>query len=345
MVGSSAPRKSRLWFDRIISDELLGVLQGEVGRSLRAIRAAEPHLFDIQLRSDRPKGKHSWATLYFGLTRHGAVRLTAHATHRRNGHFQGGWSTWKSPDDLVAVWPEVERYIRRARSQVHSRHISLEGALHALIASGASDAFRVINREASPSFLDQPTKDAIQADVWTPIEGALQAARRTEPWWPNQMTVGNSVDFLAVDVGGRLALIEAKHHTATGMIAKVAAQVGSYARLYAYLLQEDQRAGLERIDRMLEQRAGLGLSRPGVLYVNEPLRLAPVVAIGPQAPSATARRRLWEVAGVLDRLPLPEHPAPTAAGIAIEPLEVWYVDDRGRIDNIERAGDIAGRQR
>jgi hypothetical protein len=352
VATTGAQPKPHVWFDRVISDALLGVLQGDVGRSLRAIRDAEPHLFDVQLRADRPKGGNSWATLYYGLTslvnvyeKHDRFRLTAHTRHKQNGGFDEAWSTWMGADELVTVWPSVKSYIQRARPLVNPKHFTLEGGLHALLASGASDAFRVVNREASPSFSNQATKDRLRTELWTPIARALRASGRTEAWWPNQMTVGNSLDFLAADVGGRLALIEAKHHSATGMIAKVAAQVGSYARLYAYLLQEDRRNGLHRIDRMLEQRSRLGLSRRGVLYVNEPLRLAPVVAIGPEAPSATARQRLWEVAAVLDGLPLPRHPSPTGGPLTIEPLEVWYVNAAGRVEDIERAGDIRGRHR
>ena len=178
-----------------------------------------------------------------------------------------------SSSKVDAIWDDVERYLARAQPRVQKRWIEKEGRVHATLASGNLDAFRIINREASPSFLDATTKDATGKEVWAAVGTALQSADGSEKWWPTTMTVGNSLDFLAVDVGGRLALIEAKHHSATGMIAKVAAQVGSYARLYSYLLQDDQQGALQLIDEMLKQRVQLGLARNGVLYLMQPVRI------------------------------------------------------------------------
>jgi hypothetical protein len=347
-TSTAHPRPRDLSFDRTISEELLSFFRSDAGQRLRAVRDREPLLFDIQLRSDRPKGNRSWATLYYGLTSlldveengKGYLRLRAHTTHQKAGGFDPPWAEWMPPHDLANVWHEVEAYLTRARPKVQKRWIEKEGGVHAALASGNSDAFRIINREASPSFLDSATKKEIGEKVWQPIGTALRGGDVTEKWWPNQMTVGNSLDFLAVDVGGRLALIEAKHHSATGMIAKVAAQVGSYARLYSYLLQDDQQGALTTIDEMLKQRVQLRLARNGVLYLTQPVRIAPIVAIGPGRPSRAARDRLWQVAQVLDRVPPLRHPRASGPPVTVEPLEVWYVDGAGRITDIERAGDI-----
>lgn len=356
MTGNNSPSKSAspaVSFDRVLSEPLLQCMTSELGDVLKGCRdkdreANPPGLFDLQLRSDRPKGNLSWATLYYGLTklldveeRNEEFKLDAHATHREAGSFNPAWQKWMTLEELVRVTPDVARYLEAARRAVAPRHIEREGAVHAALASGNSDAFRVVNREASPSFRNQPTKDAISAELWNPIRDALHDAGRSEPWWPNNVKVGNSLDLLAVDVGGRLALIEAKHHQAQAKeITKVAAQVGSYARLYSYLLQDDQAAALQRIDKMLEQRVAIGLSGKGVLYLMQPVRIVPVVAIGPGRPSAEARNRLWQVAQVLDALDQPAHPRATGEAVTIEPLEVWYVDIDGRIDEIERAGDL-----
>lgn len=81
-------------FDRTVSEELLNFLRSDTGQRLRAVRDREPMLFDIQLRSDRPKGRRSWATLYYGLTSlldvdesKGRFRLRLHRTHRAAGGF------------------------------------------------------------------------------------------------------------------------------------------------------------------------------------------------------------------------------------------------------------------
>jgi hypothetical protein len=332
-----------IYFDRAVSDELLEFLTTPPWTQLVSLGG----LHDLQLRSDRPKGVRSWATLYYGLTslldiveNGGRFRLETHQTYQKVGRWDRFWSEWMLPEQLWGYWDTVEAHLEHVRPNVNPNFTAHEGVLHAALTSGASDAFRVLNREASPSFADQATKDRIKAEVWGPISDALRDHATTEAWWPRQMVGGQSLDILAVDIGGRLALIEAKHHTATGMIAKAAAQVGSYARLYAYLLQADPRRALERIDRMLEQRIQIGATRRGVLYLTEPLRLAPIVAIGPERPTKEARRRLWELGKVLDGLPQPWNDGNGGRSITIEPLEVWYVDHPGRINAIERAGDI-----
>lgn len=102
------------------------------------------------------------------------------------------------------------------------------------------------------------------------------------------------------------------------MISKVAAQVGSYARLYAYLLQDDQEGALRAMDEMLRQRVQLGLARNGVLYLAQPVRVAPIVAIGPGQPSAAARQRLWQVAQVLDPVAPLMHPRASGPPVTVE---------------------------
>jgi hypothetical protein len=222
-----------IFFDRTVSDELIEFLTAPPFTQLVSLGG----LHDLQLRSDRPKGKRSWATLYYGLTslldiveKDGMFHLETHEKYQEVGRWDRSWSSSMPPEQLRDQWDAVEAHLEHVRTEVRPNFTAHEGVLHAALTSGASDAFRVLNREASPSFSDQATKDRIKAEVWGPIRDALRSHDTTEAWWPKQMTVGQSLDVLAVDIGGRLALVEAKHHKATGMIAKAAAQVGSYAR-------------------------------------------------------------------------------------------------------------------
>lgn len=339
--GATVSRSKRLWFNRTVSDSLMKVLTKGRARELVDLAVANREggpLFDLQLRRDT-KGNNpvSWATLYYGLTsvldleeRQGEVRLVAHPTHRSRGGFRDEWGDWQEPAELDDAWPQVSAYLQRVLPTVDKRWTGKEGAVHAAISSGASDAYRIINREVSPGFVDQSTKDALMAGWWQPLEDSLQREEMQEAWWPTDVTVGASPDFLAVDIGGRLAVIEAKHHSATGMIAKVPLQVGFYAKMFRVLLEEDDQA-LEAMEAMLRQRVSLGLSRPGVLYLTRRREVVPVVAIGPDRPSKAGRERLWKVALSTSR----------ALGEGVDPIELWYVDRHGRIEKIERPGDVA----
>jgi len=169
---TSQPAPQAVTFDRSVSLGLLTFLRSDPGRRLKAFRDRDPLLFDIQLRSDRPKGNRSWATLYYGLTslldvdeRKGSFRLRAHKTYKAVGAFDPAWSEWMSAPELDAVWDDVEGYLARVIPRVKKRFIEKEGRVHAALASGNSDAFRVINREASPSFLDLATKRDI-SETW-----------------------------------------------------------------------------------------------------------------------------------------------------------------------------------
>ena len=135
----------------------------------------------------------------------------------------------------------------------------------------------------------------------------------------------------AVDIGGRLALIEAKAGSATaGELSKVAVQAGVYARMFGTLLRGERPGGPGRRWRgCWGSGEALGLSRKGVLHLRERGQVVPVVAIGPDRPPAEFHRRMWEVpravAGVV--------------GPRVDPLEVWYLDRCGWIEEVDAPGE------
>jgi hypothetical protein len=230
-------------FDRSVSDALLGVLSGGAGAALVA-RAREQGgqrcltLFDLQLRSE-PKGTASWATLYYGMTallnlreRWGRLQLTAHPKYMAVDSIDPEWSQWQPPESLKSGWLRVERYLDEVIDHVgDGPALRREGPVHAAIAPGSSDAYRVIQREARPSFTDKPTRQRRLAGWVTPFNDALDRHDVGERWWPRQVRVGSSLDFIAVDIGGRLALIEAKADTASAAeLAKVAVQASFTVR-------------------------------------------------------------------------------------------------------------------
>ncbi len=328
-------------FDRSVSDALMDMLLVGAGASLveRARGQQRAPLFDLQLRSE-PKGTASWATLYHGMTallnlreRRGAFQLTAHRRYAALESFDPAWGTWQERSSLESVWPRVDAYVAAVMDHVaDGPALRNEGPVHAAISSGNSDAYRVIQREARPSFRDTPTRARRLAGWTAPFNDALAAGDPGQRWWPRQVRVGSSLDVLAVDIGGRLALIEAKASSASaGAIAKVAVQAGVYAVMFADLLRERPRETTSAVERMLHQRARLGLSRPGVLHLREAGQVVPVVAIGPSRPSAEVHRRMWQVATAVADV----------ADERVDPLEVWYLDGEGRITEIERAEDLA----
>lgn len=329
-------------FDRSASDTLRAALKdGPAGSLVKSAQGQsnEP-LFDLQLRR-APKGAESWATLYYGMTAlinlkelKGKFKLTADKKYMALESFDDAWSQRQPLADIEAAWPAVERYLAEAAAYVAENGSALtkEGPVHASLASGNSDAYRVIQREARPSFDSTKVRERRLESWIKPFNDALEERWEGSNWWPRNVKVGSSLDFLAVDIGGRLALIEAKADVASaGELAKVAVQAGVYAAMFSDLLAEGRPDALAAVAKMLQQRTELGLSRKGVLHLRDKGQVVPVVAIGPGRPTDEVHRRMWTVARAIDDV----------RGSRVDPLEVWYVDRAGRITEVERFEDVA----
>ena len=327
-------------FDRSVTAELINVLQHGPAQSLveRAKGQKKRPLYDLQLRS-APKDRETWATLYYGMTAlinlqelKGKFKLTADKKYMALTSFDDAWTTWQPRDRVEDAWPRVETYLGEITEFVSgSSALSKEGPVHASLASTNSDAYRIIQREARPSFRDTQVRKQRLAAWVRPFNEALDRHSDGSKWWPRDVKVGSSLDFLAVDIGGRLALIEAKADNASaGELAKVSVQAGVYAAMFADLLREVRPDALDAMANMLRQRTRLGLSRKGVLHLREKGQVVPVVAIGPNRPSEEVHRRMWAVARAVDE----------ARDAHVDPVEIWYLDTEGRIIEVERAEDV-----
>ncbi len=299
---SSGPLQA---YDRRVSPALLAALQGPLA-SLLAFRALDPSLRDVQLRRE-PWGTRSWASLYLGLTsvldvdeRAGQFRLRAHDTHKKRGQFNESWTQWRTLDQLVVIWPEVEKYLDRIQHRVDRKWLDAEGRVHALIANTHASGMMVLNREASHAFTDSPIRDA-RKEVWRlPLEQALAVADDGSAWWPavREVAFGTSPDFVAVDEAGRLLVVEAKPAQAMAGVVRGPAQVAFYAAMWAAWLKEY--GDVDRLEDELAQRAALDLLPPSApLTIARPVQVVPVLAIGPGWVSAEAWPRLQAVANAV----------------------------------------------
>ncbi len=289
-------------YDRRVSPALLEALRGPLA-SLLTFRALDPSLRDVQLRRE-PWGTRSWASLYLGLTsvldvdeHAGKFRLRAHDTHKKRGHFDESWTLWRTLDQLVVLWPEVEQYLDRVQHRINRKWLDAEGRVHALIANTVASGMTVLNREASHHFVDSPVRDARKEGWRLPLEQGLAAADDGSPWWSGvrEVAFGTSPDFLAVDAEGRLLVVEAKPAQALAGIVRGPAQVAFYAAMWAAWLAVD--GDVDRLEEELAQRAALGLLPPGApMTIARPVKVVPVLAIGPGSISAEAWPRLQAVA-------------------------------------------------
>jgi len=318
-VSAAAAPKPAMHYGRLISEPLLGALAaGGPLHSVMAWRQEDLVLRDVQLRHE-PKGPASWVSLYLGLTsildiveRAGEFRLRAHPTHRARGQFGDSWDSWQSLGVLTQRWPKVQDYLSRIVHEVDHRWLDSEGKVHALLAASANTGFSVINREASISFSNQPTKKKL-VDGWTKAVGQALDTGDTSPWLTalRAKKLGTSPDFLAVDDAGRLLVIEAKPATAAAGIVGAPAQVGLYAAMYAAWLDQVGDAGTAELTAELVQRRRLGLV-PGLAerFLAARPQVVPVLAIGPGVVSPEVWERVRSVAQALSSSALSQGVAP-----------------------------------
>ena len=332
--GAKDPSAGNMWLDRRISDTLLGAL--DVNGPLHSLitrRNIEPSLLDVQLRRAPKNPSHCWASLYVGLTtvldvheRAGAIWLDAHPTHKKNGRFDPSWSVPRPLDAMVRAWPQVEDYLNKAISRLDGHHTDFEGRMHAAMCSGYPSSYRVINREASPSFESEPVKKHLIERIGQPLWEAMSLASSREPWWPgvryakSPKRFGTSPDVLALDGEGRLLVIEAKPPGALEGITWGPVQVRFYADMFAELFRRQPSAS-DHIAIMLEQRIALGLTSPGRVDLAKPLRIVPVLAIGAGRASREAIKRATMVQDAINECAKPTAP--------VSRPEVWVLHTDG----------------
>jgi hypothetical protein len=319
-------------YDRRVSETLLDALIDGVLAGLVDVVRADRALRDLQLR--RARGHECWATLYVGSTkvldvreRKGLFRLDAHQTSTELPGFDPDWRLWQEPGDLENCWYEVLGYVDAAIASVRPADVTTEGAVQAALCSGTADDFRVVDREAVLTHTNSASRSATLDPVQIALNEALLAANQGDAWWPSvrgQISLGGELDVLAVDDAGRLLSVEVKPANAVAGIAKSPALVALYATLWSHWLSETDDSA-EVLQGMLDQRAQLGLGRPG--EVVPPTGVVPVIALGPGKISKQALPRLRQVADAVQPV--------LRAQSSLQPLEVWFVDEEGRVSDKE----------
>ncbi len=331
---------SDLWFDRTASEELLGQLQPDGSLHRLHTRAqSEPLLLDLQFRRAR-KSRISSVSLYAGLSaivsfdeRDGRYKVSSHRSYRDRCEFDEAWGDWFDGEFLDSLIEPIDEYIDRvlADDEILPRLTQREGLVHAAMCSGSP--IHVIQREATASFRDQATKTQIKNELVAPVLSAIASSGRSDPWWPGVRNGGRmpspglAADLLATDESGRLLVIEAKPSEELKGITFAPAQVLVYARLFRRLLEED--GAIDKITQMLEDRAVFGFTE-GVAEPAALVNVVPVVAIGAGSRSKHALARLAELHSVL---------ADVWKSSGVSPLEVWLLDDQGRIQQMWRPAE------
>jgi hypothetical protein len=332
-----------IWLDRVVAEDLVDSLRpGGAFRPLVEFRGARQQIMDLQFR--RPTGRVSRVSLYAGLTRPldldarifpgGGPEFrfhVAHDTHRRAALRYGyeAWSSWQPQGELANRWPQVARYLvereRWFESEPAALHHVIEGRVHAAMCRDGVSGYRVINREASPSFRDMATKAEVCGRIRAEIRRVLDGAAEPKPWL-RYYEFGTSPDILAVDGSGRVVVAEAKPRTYTSGIVRGPIQARFYAGLISRWLQVNPH-GPDLLAKMLEQRIEVGLTPDPLVSFGPDVTVVPVLAIGAGQVPTVALEHAVELRDALLGLDQAE-----AGGAAA--TEIWRLDADGNVEEV-----------
>jgi hypothetical protein len=336
--GLIVPRKA-IWLDRVVDESLIDALKvGEALRPLIDFRNMRQDIMDVQFR--RPSGITSRASLYAGLTRILDVDVHTlkgkapkyrffieHETHRRAAPNWKSWASWQPLDRLMDVWPKVEHYLLEREqwfgAKKEAAHHVIEGRVHAAMCRDSVTSYRVINREASPSFSSTLTKKEICGRIRGEIRRVLDDVAEPKKRLRYQ-EFGTSPDILAVDLTGRLIVVEAKPPGSKSGIVKGPIQARFYAGLIARWLEHDADAP-QVLAKMLGQRVAAGLDRGATASFRSDMPVVPVLAVGPGDVSPKRLVHALELRTALARLRASE------AGVT-EAIEIWRLRSDGDVD-------------
>lgn len=307
-----------IYYERKASDALMHELS--VGGALHWLveLARDKHLMDLQLRG-YPHSAKKWATLYCGLTKFLDVfelkgRFTLDAGTHKHLESDIPWRSPLKPADLKKLKRPLHAFITARMRDVGDR-FTKEGAVQAMLCTDSVDMFSVVDREAVVCFRNEAIRKAVYDQVRAPL---LARLKRSPAGALDPKITGGELDLLAVDVQGRLLVIEVKRGDDLAGITWAPLQAAFYAGLFReWIRHAGEAAARASIAAMVWQRATLGLTNVDLRTLALPLDVVPVVAIGGTI-HPEARKRLDPVRAALNTGESPQ-------------IEVWNVRPSVRI--------------
>ena len=164
------------------------------------------------------------------------------------------------------------------------------------ICGKADDPFVIVDKEAVIGYSNQTEKDQLLGTIqkkYKRLQGIVSATdEKLYGKDLNKKSIGNELDFLALDREGNLLLIEFKHGSSTSGIYLSPIQIGLYYDIFTNYPKVD----LERaVFGMLAQRQKIGLINSDWTSPNRIMNIIPVLIISKFNPSSAARSRFLEV--------------------------------------------------
>jgi hypothetical protein len=304
-----------MYYDRTISDEFENLIleNGGLRWLIDYVKSTEDIDFLI--------GKNNnieWISLYRGLSRIlrisknprvqdlGRIKLDADKAYMElmpvlynnniNTNFE---SNLENLLQRVRVNDRFKSYYNNKKEGYYQNQISRRYGIDGL----KDDPFVIIDKESVIGFQDNIEKDRIITPLKSPYK-ELQAdiSRIDSKRYGKDLqkkSVGNELDFVALDKNGNILLIELKDSSNTSGIYLSPIEIGMYSDLFSFYkkYKEKERENLliESISEMLKQKQSIGLINPEWKPKEITGKIIPWLVISNHKPSSSAGIKFNEI--------------------------------------------------
>jgi hypothetical protein len=296
----------RLYYNRTLSPEFSKLI--EEGGSLRWLFQFVRDQADLDFLIGRNSSKE-WISVYRGLTRiisitpfkeSHSILIDADSKYKNilsrlygiknvNENFQ---------NDLEFLIKEIDekqefdRYYKNKKEGYYQNLLSRKYG----ICGKPEDDFVIIDKEAVIGHDNQSEKDKIFGSIQAEYKRLQKdiSILNSERYGKNleKKSIGNELDFLALDKEGNILLIEYKHGTNTSGIYLSPLQIGLYYDVFKkFAFDELSKSVLE----MLKQKQKIGLINPGWAVPSKINNIIPVLIISEYNYNSIAQQKFKEI--------------------------------------------------
>lgn len=258
-----------MYYNRTISQNFAGLL--ETGGKLRWLFDFVKNRTDLDFLIGKNNAKE-WISIYRGLTRiititpkdintikidaakkYKSISPNLYGVKSINENFQNDIIKIIS---LIEKEPQFNRYYNNKKEGFYQNELSKIFGTHC---SPNSD-FVIIDKEAVIGYSNKPQKASIFGSIQQKYKQLQKDISLIDPkrYGKNLVTksIGNELDFLAIDKEGNILLIEYKHGTNTSGIYLSPLQIGLYYDIFTTLPKKVLEFA---VFEMLEQKQRIGL--------------------------------------------------------------------------------------
>jgi len=201
----------------------------------------------------------------------------------------------KELEHLINVVSKDEKFDRYYKNKKEGYYQNILSRKYG-ICGNKNDDFVIVDKEAVVGYLNQKEKDT-EFQKFQPKYKQLQkdiSLKNSKRYGKNneKKSVGNELDFLALDKNGNILLIEFKHGTNTSGIYLSPIQIGMYYDIFTNLPRKD----LEKaVFEMLIQKQKIGLICPDWIIPKKIKNIIPVLIISEYNYRSSAKTKFDEI--------------------------------------------------